>query len=193
MVKQEDADRLAEKPLTREEIYTGQILHVVKDTVALPNGRTATREMALHRGAVAVVALDDEGNVVLEKQYRYPMGAVLEEIPAGKLEAGEDDPLGAAKRELREETGLVAETWHSLGIYYPSPAILTEKIHLFLARGLRQGEDQPDEDELLVVYREKLSHAVERVLSGEIPDGKTQCALLKVWLLQQMNNKEENV
>ena len=131
MVKQEDADRLAEKPLTREEIYTGQILHVVKDTVALPNGRAATREMALHRGAVAVVALDDEGNVVLEKQYRYPMGAVLEEIPAGKLEAGEDDPLGAAKRELREETGLVAETWRSLGIYYPSPAILTEKSTFF--------------------------------------------------------------
>lgn len=163
----------------REEIYDGVILHVVRDTVTLPNGKAATREVALHNGAVCIVPLTEDGFVYLEKQFRYPMGGVLTEIPAGKTDRGED-PFLAAKRELREETGLLAQKWTYLGEYYPSPAILSEKIQMYLAEELSQAETDPDDDEFLTVEKVPLSDAVASVLRGEIPDGKTQCALLRV-------------
>jgi ADP-ribose pyrophosphatase len=163
----------------REEIYDGVILHVVRDTVTLPNGKEATREVALHNGAVCIVPLTEDGFVYLEKQFRYPMGGVLTEIPAGKTDRGED-PFLAAKRELREETGLLAQKWTYLGEYYPSPAILSEKIQMYLAEELSQAETDPDDDEFLTVEKVPLSDAVASVLRGEIPDGKTQCALLRV-------------
>ena len=170
---------LAEEYLSREEIYHGKILHVVKDTVALPTGKKTLREVVLHPGAVAVVPLEEDGTVYMERQFRYPMDEILWEIPAGKIDPGED-PLVAAKRELEEETGLSAERITKLGMYYPSPAILGEKIHLYLAEGLSAGQVHRDADEFLQVVRVSLDEMVEKIMAGEIPDGKTQAALLRV-------------
>ena len=177
--KREAYAHLWETQTERQEIYDGVILHVVRDTVTLPNGKEATREVALHNGAVAIVPLTEDGCVYMEKQFRYPMGEVLEEIPAGKTDLGED-PFLAAKRELREETGILAQKWTYLGEYYPSPAILSEKIRMYLAEELSQSEAELDEDEFLTVEKVPLSDLVARVLAGEIPDGKTQCAILRV-------------
>ena len=175
---------LAESKETSTTLFTGKIVRLEYDEVRLPNGKMATREVIRHRGAVAVVALTDEGEILLERQYRYPHAEVLWEIPAGKLEAGED-PAEAVKRELQEETGAVAKEWRSLGMFYPSPAILDEKIRLYLARGLTFGKRHLDEDEFLAVERVPLARAVEMVLCGEIPDGKTQAAVLRVWAMQK--------
>ncbi len=175
---------LAESKETSTTLFTGKIVRLEYDEVRLPNGKMATREVIRHRGAVAVVALTDEGEILLERQYRYPHAEVLWEIPAGKLEAGED-PAEAVKRELQEETGAVAKEWRSLGMFYPSPAILDEKIRLYLARGLTFGKRHLDEDEFLAVERVPLARAVEMILCGEIPDGKTQAAVLRVWAMQK--------
>ena len=172
-------DELKEIQIDREDIFEGAIVHLVRDTVIIPNGSRATREVCLHNGAVCIVPLTEDGFVYLEKQFRYPMGGVLTEIPAGKTDRGED-PFLAAKRELREETGLLAQKWTYLGEYYPSPAILSEKIQMYLAEELSQAETDPDDDEFLTVEKVPLSDAVASVLGGEIPDGKTQCALLRV-------------
>ena len=142
---------LEEKQISREEIFNGRVLHVVKDTVELPNGKQATREMCLHLGAVAIIPITDDGRVVMERQYRYPIGRVFLEIPAGKLDYAGEDPLEAAKRELREETGAVAEKITHLGELVASPALISEKIHLYLAEGLTFGERELDEDEFLDV------------------------------------------
>lgn len=179
MNEKEKYAHLWETQREREEIYDGVILHVVRDTVTLPNGKPATREVALHNGAVCIVPLTRDGGVILEKQFRYPMNGVLTEIPAGKTDKGED-PFSAAKRELREETGLLAQKWTYLGEYYPSPAILSEKIQMYLAEELSRGETEPDEDEFLTVEKVPFADAVAAVLRGDIPDGKTQCALLRV-------------
>ncbi len=175
---------LAESKETSTTLFTGKIVRLEYDEVRLPNGKMATREVIRHRGAVAVVALTDEGEILLERQYRYPHAEVLWEIPAGKLEAGED-PAEAVKRELQEETGAVAKEWLSLGMFYPSPAILDEKIRLYLARGLTFGKRHLDEDEFLALERVPLARAVEMILRGEIPDGKTQAAVLRVWAMQK--------
>jgi len=107
---------LTEKFLERQEIYNGTVLHVVKDTVILPNGKKATREMCLHVGAVCVIPLLSDGRVIMERQYRYPHGRVFFEIPAGKLNFAEENPLETARRELREETGAIAKSFTSLGL-----------------------------------------------------------------------------
>ena len=191
MTEQERYAHLWETQRKREEIYDGVILHVVRDTVTLPNGKPATREVALHNGAVCVVPLTEDGCVILEEQFRYPMNGVLTEIPAGKSDKGED-PFRAAKRELREETGLLAQKWTYLGEYYPSPAILSEKIQMYLAEDLSQDENDPDEDEFLTVRRVPFGDAVASVLRGEIPDGKTQCALLRVDALLRARETEND-
>ena len=184
-------EELLESFVSREEIFEGWILHVVKDTVTLPNGKPAFREVALHPGAVAVVPLERDGTVYMERQFRYPMNEILWEIPAGKLDPGED-PLEAAKRELEEETGLSAGRITKLGMYYPSPAVFGEKIHLYLAQELSTGREHRDEDEFLQVLRVPLSDMVEKILAGEIPDGKTQAALLRVAHMIK-NRKEDGV
>ena len=176
---------LREEFRSREEIFEGKIVHLVKDTVALPNGRTATREMMLHNGAVAILPLFPDGTVLMEYQYRYPMGRVIYEIPAGKLDSREEDPREAALRELREETGYVAGKLTSLGWYIPSPAVLSERIELFLAEELTLGDTELDEDEFLFTERRPLTELCDMVLRGEIEDGKTQTALLKTLLLKK--------
>ena len=173
---------LTEKTLSSETIFDGRILHVRRDTVLLPNGHQSTREVVDHPGGVGILALDDQGRALLVSQFRYPYGQVLREIPAGKLEYGED-PAQAAVRELREETGAVAGSFQSLGELYPSPGYCGEIIRIYLARELSFGDASPDEDEFLGLERVPFAQLVEQVLSGEIRDAKTIAAVLKAKLL----------
>ena len=175
---------LTEKTLSSEKIFDGRILHIRRDTVLLPNGHQSTREVVDHPGGVGILALDDQNRVLIVSQFRYPYGEILREIPAGKLEYGED-PAEAARRELREETGAVAQELIPLGVFYPACAYSTEAIHMFIARGLSFGERELDEDEFLNVFRIPLQELVEKVLAGEIPDAKTQIAALRVWGMRQ--------
>jgi len=173
---------LTEKTVSSETIFDGKILHIRRDTVLLPNGRQALREVADHPGGVCVLAMDSRNQVLLVSQFRYPYGEVLRELPAGKLEYGED-PGEAARRELREETGAAAGDFRSLGELYPSPGYCGEIIRMYLARDLCFGEMDPDEDEFLNVERIPFPLLVEQVLSGEIKDAKTIAAVLKTKLL----------
>lgn len=173
---------LTEKTLSSEKIFDGKILHIRRDTALLPNGQEAVREVVDHPGGVCVVALDDENRVLLVRQFRYPYMQLLREIPAGKLEYGED-PREAAIRELREETGATAGKFQSLGELYPSPGYCGEIIRMYLARDLRFGETHLDEDEFLNLERIPFGTLVEQVLSGEIKDAKTIAAALKAKLL----------
>ena len=182
---------LEERKLRSEAIFDGKVLHVRRDEVMLPNGEEAVREYVHHIGAVAILPLTDEGDVILERQFRYPFGDVLVEIPAGKLDSPEEDPRKAALRELREETGAVAAELTYLGDFYGSPAILDERIRLYLARGLTFTEQQTDEDEFLEVFRMPLAALVEEILAGNLPDGKTQVAALRVWAMLKEENKEK--
>ncbi len=171
---------LSEKFIAREEIFKGAVLHVVKDTVKLPNGKEAAREMCLHVGAVCVIPLLSDGRIIMERQYRYPHGRVFLEIPAGKLNFAGEDPLEAAKRELREETGARAKRYTPLGAFVPSPAIVSERIHMYLAEDLSFGERELDDDEFLDVEFIPLDELYEMVMKGEIEDAKTEIAVLKL-------------
>ncbi|HAX40024.1 MAG TPA: ADP-ribose pyrophosphatase [Clostridiales bacterium] len=175
---------LVEEPISSEEIFNGKIVHLFRDTVRLPNGKPATREVIRHVGAAAVVPLTDEGNVILVRQYRYPFAQVMLEIPAGKLDPSEE-PLVCARRELLEETGYEAAEFVSLGVFYPSVAVLDEKIHLYLARNLTFRAANPDADEFLHVEQRPLNELVEDIMAGGVPDGKTQAAVLKAWNILQ--------
>lgn len=176
-------ERLKEVKTEREEIYDGVIIHFVKDTVKLPNGATSKREVAFHNGAVCIVALTDDNEIIMEKQYRYPFDEVIWEIPAGKLDKNDTDPLNAAMRELKEETGYTAENYRFIGEYYGSPAILRERIFMYLATGLKSGEQKLDADEFLDVVKLPLEEVVKMISENKIPDGKTQAAVLKAKLL----------
>ena len=170
---------LRETQLSSREIFDGRILHVFEDTVRLPNGAAASREYLRHIGAVCVIPVLEDGSVLVERQYRYPVAQVLTEIPAGKLDAKDEDHLLAAQRELREETGATAERWTSLGLFYPACAYSDEAIEMYLAQGLHFGERHLDADEFLNVARVPLTELVEEVMAGRIPDAKTQIAILK--------------
>ncbi|MFA5657976.1 MAG: NUDIX hydrolase [Oscillospiraceae bacterium] len=173
---------LYERTLDCEIIHKGKIINVTRDTVELENGKTALREVVHHSGGVCVLPLTDENDVIFVRQFRYPFNDVLLEIPAGKLNEGED-PFECGKRELKEETGAVAAEYIFLGVMYPTTAYLTEKIHIYLAKGLDFSEQWLDEDEFLDVVRIPFERAVEMVLNNEIPDAKTQIAILKARLI----------
>ncbi len=175
----EKHSKLEEKKCASKLIFDGRILHVYDDTVLLPNGQTASRELIRHVGAVCVIPVFENGDVLMERQYRYPVGQTVLEIPAGKLNSRDEDHLEAAKRELKEETGCTAKTWESLGVFYPACAYSDEAIEMFLARELSFSAPEPDEDEFLTVERLPLRELSERVMRGEIPDAKTQLAVLK--------------
>ncbi|MBR4880962.1 MAG: NUDIX hydrolase, partial [Clostridia bacterium] len=160
---------LIEKKISGENIFDGVVLHVRKDTVELPNGNTSTREYIKHNGAVCVIPITDDGDVVLERQYRYAIGKVLTEIPAGKLEPGEDR-LEAAKRELKEETGYVAGKMTCIGEFYGSPALLEERVTMYLATELTKSEMNLDDDEFLEVFTMPLDEAYERAMANEFDD-----------------------
>ena len=169
---------LFEKTVSSELIFDGKIITVKKDSAELENGEVVNRELVVHPGGVCVVPITDEGEILMVKQFRYPFQEVLTELPAGKLEFGEDH-REAGLRELREETGMVCEKFEYLGVCYPSVAYLTEKIHMYLATGLTYQSQSLDEDEFLDVIKVKLEDAVQMVMDGKLPDAKTQCAVLK--------------
>ena len=179
-MKEINTSQLTERQVSSELIYDGRVVHLYVDQVVLPNGETATREYCRHIGAVAVLPLTNAGEVICVRQFRYAHGCILTEIPAGKLDSREEDHVQAALRELREETGARPARLTYLGLYRSTPAILDEKIDLYLAEGLTFGETDLDEDEFLNTVRIPLSELVDRVLAGEITDGKTQVAILQV-------------
>ena len=174
---------LIERQLDSRLIFDGRILHVYDDAVTLPNGGVASRELIRHIGAVCVIPVLRDGRAVVERQYRYPVGEVLTEIPAGKLDAPDEDPEQAARRELREETGYTCDELIALGVFYPAPAYSSEKIHMYLARGLHRGDQELDEDEFLNVTLFPLEDLAHQALNGEIPDIKTQAAVLRAWTM----------
>ena len=173
---------LTERMLSREEKFSGRILQVHVDTVEIPNGDIATREVADHPGGVAVLPLDEENRVLAVTQFRYVFGKPLLEIPAGKLEPGED-PGEAGLRELREETGATPGRYESMGRILPSPGCYGEILYLYLARDLQVGEQSLDPDEFLNLERIPFDEMVRRCLSGEIEDAKTVAAVLKAKVL----------
>ena len=171
-----------EKTLTSVTEFRGKVLTLYRDTVLTPAGREAEREIVRHRGAVAVAAVTGQGEIYLVRQYRYALGREFLEIPAGKLEPGED-PAEAALRELAEETGARAEKLEPLGVIIPTCGYSDEKIYLYLATGLTAGETNFDEDEFLDILKLPLEKAYDMALRGEIEDAKTLSALCKVNLL----------
>ena len=169
---------LYEKQLASKQIFDGKVVKLFVDDIELPNGKGAFREVVRHPGAVCVIPITDEGEVIMVRQFRYPFSSVLLEIPAGKLEIGED-PLDAVKRELEEESGVVAENVEFIGMTYTTVAFTDEKIYTYMATGLSYTESHPDEDEFLEVVKIPLDTLVEMVMTGEIKDSKTQVAILK--------------
>lgn len=169
-------DPLAEHALESEQVFRGVLLDVRRDRVRLPDGAESVREYVRHPGATVIVAVRPDGQLVLERQFRYPLGRSFLEFPAGKLDAGEE-PLRCAQRELREETGYEAEEWRHLGVMHLCIGYSDERIEVFLARGLKQRGRQLDEEEFLEVLSLPVSEAEQAVLRGEITDAKSISAL----------------
>lgn len=173
---------LEEHPVSEDVAWTGRIFNVNRLRVKLPDGRTAVRDVVRHPGAVAVVALTDEGRICLVRQFRTALDRVTVEIPAGKLDPGED-PVAGALRELKEETGAEPETFLPLGKIIPAPGCYGEILHLFLAKGLKFSEQHLDPDEFLNVERVPFDEMVHRCMNGEIDDAKTVAAVLRAKVL----------
>ena len=169
---------LTEKTLKEVYVFHGRIINVRSDRVLLPNGHESGREVVEHNGGVCVAPLTENEELIFVRQFRYPYKEVLLELPAGKLEKGED-PFEAGKRELLEETGAKAGRYQELGRLYPSPGYCAEIIYLYMAEELSFYEQNPDEDEFLEVEKIPLAQALEMVMRGEIPDSKTQVLILK--------------
>ena len=168
---------LVEKTLSRERLFSGKIINVERWEVELPNGKLAQREVVLHPGAAAVVAIDEQGNVALVEQYRCALGALKLEIPAGKLDAGEE-PMLCAARELQEETGYIAENLEFLTAMDSAPGFCSEQVSIYLARGLRRGEMHLDEDEFLMVSFVPMEQVLQQIMSGSLNDAKSVCGIL---------------
>lgn len=173
-----DDNQLREIPFSSETIYDGKILHVERWQVTCPNGHAAAREIVVHKGAAAVVPVYEDGTTLLVRQHRVAVDRMTLEIPAGKLDSAQEDPLDCAVRELREETGLSAETMTHMTTILTTPGFCTEKIAIYLAQGLSQGDTHPDEDEFLGLIRMPLADAVGMIMRGEITDSKTICGLM---------------
>ena len=167
-----------DRPVEKQGIYSGKILTLEKWTVELPNGKQALREIVHHKGAAAVVPVDERLRVPMVRQYRVAMGREMLEIPAGKMETLGEDPFDCAQRELAEETGLRASQWTYFGPYVASPGYCDEVVHLYMARGLTAGDTHLDEDEFLSVEWIPLSELLQQGMAGKIHDGKTMAALL---------------
>ncbi|MDR7334412.1 NUDIX hydrolase [Roseateles asaccharophilus] len=172
-------DHLVERLLDGAQVFQGHFLDVRRDRVALPDGGTATREYIRHPGAVMVIPLLDDGRLLMERQYRYPMGRVMLEFPAGKLDAGED-PFECGRRELLEETGYSAAEWAYAGVLNNAIAYSDEGIHIYFARGLSQGAQKLDDGEFLELVTHTVDELDRMAAAGELTDAKTLIGLL--WL-----------
>ena len=175
---------LTETRLSSQEILRGDFLHARRDTVRLPDGSEATREYIIHPGAVMIIAQFDDGRVVLERQYRYPVQSVMIEFPAGKLEVGED-VLACAQRELLEETGYSARQWARAGLMHPVISYSTEFIDIWFARDLSLGERKLDEGEFLDVFSATPAELLGWCAAGRVTDAKTLTGML--WLQNVLN------
>lgn len=188
--KPEDIEAIAlglfEQTDTVNGIYSGRILTIHNDDVTLCNGDTAQRECVDHPGGVAVIGITDEDEILLVRQFRYPYKEVIYEIPAGKVEKGED-PFETGRREFKEECGAVADTYFSLGEIYPSPGYTNEVIRLYGATGITFEKQELDEDEFLEIKKMKLDILIDKIMSGEIKDAKTVAAAFK--LKEKLNEK----
>ncbi len=172
-----------EKTVNKNYVFRGKIINVRRDDIETSAGDPAIREVVEHHGGAAVIAVTDSDEILLVRQYRYAVETNMLEIPAGKLEAGED-PFDAINRELKEETGAVAEKIYSLGWLYVSPGYVTEKLYLYAAEGLTFGEQSLDPDEYLDVIRMPFSEALDRALGEGFHDAKTDAAIMKLALLR---------
>lgn len=179
---------LTEKTKSQEYMFKGRIINLRRDVAILPDGSEANREVVEHNGGVCVLPLTENNEIIFVKQFRYPYMEELLEIPAGKRDSKDEDPLSCGKRELREETGAESNNFVFLGELYPSPGYVNEVIYMYYADGLTYGECDPDDDEFLDLVKIPFDKAVEMVVSGEIKDAKTQAAVLKVAYLKA-NNK----
>ena len=173
---------LMEQTLSSRTVFEGKIITVKLDKALLPNGAQASREVVEHPGGVCILALQEDGTVPLVRQFRYPLGDVMLELPAGKLEYGEQ-PRPAAIRELGEEVGLEPGRLTDLGFMYVSPGFCTERLYLYLAQDVKQVPVHPDEDEFLDIVHLPFGELVDMVMSGQITDGKTVAAVLKTKVL----------
>lgn|SRR5574344_538009 len=186
-----------EKTLSSKEIYKGKVFTIFKDDVELANSKVTFREVARHPGGVVILAKKDENTLLMVKQFRYPICKPSLELPAGKLEKGEN-PDFAAKRELEEETGYIANSWKSLGFIYTTPGFCDEKLHLYLATDLVKTSQNLDEGEILKAYEYPFNVVLSLINKGEINDSKTICALMRSELLEAFNNdfiqqREQNI
>lgn len=173
-----------EKTLESKEIFNGRVIRVTLDTVELENGNISHREVVSHHGGACVLAVTDQEEVYLVRQFRYALREELWELPAGKLEANED-PFEAAKRELGEECGVSADHYHSLGVLYPTVGYDNEKIYIWAATGLHETAQHLDADEFLDVHKLPLDQVIGMVLDGTIRDSKTVAGILKFAALRQ--------
>lgn len=183
-----DADLIEEK-VSSEDVFEGNLLHVKKDTVRLPNGNIAYREWIKHPGASAVVPVTPEGRLIFVRQYRYPIQQVTLEIPAGKLDAEGEDPLDCARRELSEETGYQAEKYTFLTKLATTVGFSNEFIYIYAAEGLTAGRQHPDEDEFINVCTLTMDEAMAKIRSGEICDAKSVTAVLLLRDLQDSQGR----
>ena len=177
MLIDNDDKNLVEKKISSESVFDGVLLHVRKDEVELPNGHKSTREWIKHPGASSVIPLLPDNQIILVKQYRYPMGCVTLEVPAGKLD-GDEDPIICAERELSEETGYTAEKIWKLTTIATTVGFSNEVIHLYAATNLTAGKQHPDEDEFINTVKIPLTAAVQMVESGKIIDCKSIISIL---------------
>ena len=173
-----------ETMLSRQTVFEGRVIHVTLDEVRLENGKTATREVVRHHGGACVAALTEEGALCFVRQFRYAYEKELLELPAGKLEKDED-PFAAAKRELEEECGLTADEYTSLGVLYPTVGYDSEKIYIWMARGLHKTGQHLDDDEFLDVHKVPFEKALAMVEDNTIRDSKTIAGILRYALMRK--------
>lgn len=170
----------AEKQVSSQYYFKGKVMACRVDQAVLPNGKPCVREVCEHVQGVAVIPIDEQRNVTLVRQFRYPYQTCTLEIPAGKMDQGPEEAQACGERELAEETGLLAAKMTYLGEIWPSPGFMDERLHLFCAQELTQGETNPDEDEFVEIVRMPFSELCDRITSGEIKDAKTVVAVAQV-------------
>lgn len=173
---------MTEKTLSQEYHFHGRIMNVRVDKIELPNGRQSTREVCEHVGGVGVLPVDNEGNVILVRQYRYPYQCMMLELPAGKLDHGPEGHLACGVRELEEETGYTSKTMVYLGEMAPSCGFLTEVVHLYIAKDLTAGDCKPDEDEFVETVRYPIAQVEQMIADGTLTDAKTITAMYRAHL-----------